>query len=335
MLSSLCKSVLHCSGVLALLRAAAARSRAVVLRYHSVSAVSDQAELYLDPGLTLSPEAFERQIRFLSQHYTLVPLEDIVDCLRRGQRLYRRAVAITFDDGYRDNYTQAFPILRRYQVPATFYLTTGCIDNEQIFWVAHLRYLLTASRAEELRLTRPEAFSFDLSRPGSREATFRTLVVRMKNISTAKRHEMLAAVAEQLAVDDSPLRGIMMRWEEAREMHSQGMSFGAHTVTHPNLPNTAPEEAEREIRESKEAIEGRLRTRVHAFSYPNGRGSNHLTEQVKQIVRQTGFHSAVTSLPGCIEQGNDLFALKRVGVYKKHGRLSFLSWEMESNRWKR
>lgn len=334
MLSILLKSFLHWSGALALSRLAAGQSRAVVLRYHSVSAASDRADRYLDHGLTLSPEAFERQIRFVSRHYTIVPLQDIVDCLRRGRRLYRRAVAITFDDGYRDNYTRAFPILRRYQAPATFYLTTGCIDNRQVLWTAYLRYLLTTSRREELRLAKPEALSFDLSRPELRETAFRTLVVRMKNVPTPDRHALLAAVADQLDVDDAPLKEIMMRWEEVREMHNNGMSFGAHTVTHPNLPNTAPEEAELEIRESKETIEGHLKTRIYDFSYPNGRGSSHLTEQIKEIVRQSGFRSAVTSLAGCIEPGTDLFALKRVGVYKKHGRIPLLSWEIESNRWK-
>jgi peptidoglycan/xylan/chitin deacetylase (PgdA/CDA1 family) len=335
MLSAVLKSLSHRSGALALSRLAAGHSRALVLRYHSVAAASDQAELYLDHGLTLAPEAFERQIRFLSHHYTIVPLQDIVDCLRRGKKLYRRAVAITFDDGFRDNYTRAFPILRRYQVPATFYLTTGCIDNRQVFWVSYLRYMLTMSRVEELRLTQPEAFFFNLSRPADREAAFRTLVVRLKNISTPKRHELLAAVAEKLAVADTPLRSIMMSWEQVREMHRHGMSFGAHTVTHPNLPNTSAEEAEREIRESKETIEEHLRTPVRDFSYPNGRGSSHLTPQIKEIVRRTGYYSAVTSVAGCVEHGNDLFALRRVGVYKKHGRLSFLSWEIESNRWRR
>jgi peptidoglycan/xylan/chitin deacetylase (PgdA/CDA1 family) len=130
------------------------------------------------------------------------------------------------------------------------------------------------------------------------------------------------------------MQQIMMGWTEVREMQSQGMEFGAHTVTHPNLPNTTAEEAEQEIRQSKEVIEDHLDARVLHFSYPNGRGSSHLTEQVKEIVRRFGFLSAVTSFAGCVQPGDDLFALKRVGVYTKHNRMSHLSWEMERNRWK-
>jgi peptidoglycan/xylan/chitin deacetylase (PgdA/CDA1 family) len=335
MLSTLIKSGCHFSGVFTLLRTVARRPRALVLRYHSVAAPEDRADLYLDQGLTLTPEAFERQLQFLTSRYRIVPLQDIVDRLHRGFPPQKDTVAITFDDGFRDNYVRAFPILRRYQAPATFYLATGCIDNRQFFWVAQLRYLLTVTRAQELRTTKPEEFFFNLVQSRGKEEAFRTLVVRMKNIPTPRRLELLAEVTDKLAVDDTFLRNIMMTWEEVREMHNHGMDFGAHTVTHPNLPNTTPEEAEREVRESKEMIEGQLRTRVHDFSYPNGRGSSHLTEQVKEIVRQAGFRSAVTSLAGCIESGNDLFTLKRIGVYKKHGRLPLLSWEIESNRWKR
>lgn len=334
MLSPFLKSLLQTSGVFALLRATAGRSRGVVLRYHSVSDGVDRTDRYLDHSLTVSTRVFERQIHFLSRRYTIVPLEDMVNRLRRGQKLFRRAIAITFDDGYRDNYTRAFPILHRYQAPATFYLTTGCIENRQVLWTAYLRYLLTVTQVKELRLVQPEALCLDLTPPGAREEAFTILVVRMKNIPTAQRQDMLAAVAAQLQVSDlSPLQDIMMSWAEVREMQSQGMSFGAHTITHPNLPNTPSAEAEQEIYGSKTAIEEQIKEPVLHFSYPNGRGSSHLTAQVKAIVQRVGFASAVTSFAGCIQPGDDLFALKRVGVYKKHGRLCNLSWEIERHRW--
>ena len=124
-----------------------------------------------------------------------------------------------------------------------------------------------------------------------------------------------------------------MHWEEIREMQRHGMNFGAHTISHPNLPNTSLDEAEREILGSKEMIEEHLGEQVDHFSYPNGRGSSHLTEQIKGLVRRIGFRSAVTSNSGCIQQGDDLFELKRVGIYKKHGRLAQMSLEIERNKW--
>jgi peptidoglycan/xylan/chitin deacetylase (PgdA/CDA1 family) len=334
MLSRFVKFGCHFSGMLTLLRAMTRRPRAVVLRYHSVAAREDRADLYLDHGLTITPEAFERQLQFLTSRYRIIPLQEIVDRLHRGLPLQKDTLAITFDDGFRDNYTRAFPILRRYRVPATFYLTTGCIDNRQLFWVAHLRYMLTVTRAQELRTAKSEQLSFNLAQPRGKEEAFRTLVVRMKNIPTPRRLALLAEITDQLAVDDAFLRNIMMTWDEVRDMHNHGMSFGAHTVTHPNLPNTDLTEAEREIRDSKEMIEAELKTSVLDFSYPNGRGSSHLTDQIKSLVGKAGFQSAVTSVSGCVELGHDLLALKRVGVYKKHGNIPLLSWELETSRWR-
>lgn len=332
MLSTLLKYTLHFSGLLAVFRTLAQRPCALVLRYHSVAAPQDRAELYLDHGLTLHPEIFERQLQFFTRHYTIVPLKDIVNRLRQGLAPYNKAMAITFDDGFRDNYLRAFPLLHQYKAPATFYLTTGCIDNQQLFWVTHLRYMLALTRIRELRTT-VEPFSFDFTQPRGREEAFRALVVKMKNIPTSRRLSLLEELIEKLAVDATPLRTLMMSWQEVREMHNQGMSFGAHTVTHPNLPNTSLDEAKREICTSKETIEAHLQASVLDFSYPNGRGSSHLTEQIKDIVRHAGFHSAVTSIAGGVELGHDPFALKRVGVYKKHGVIPFLSWEIEANRW--
>jgi hypothetical protein len=173
-LSFIGKSVLYHSGALALLRMLAGRPRAVILRYHSVSEAHDRTELYLDHSLTVSSQVFERQMRFVTRHYTAVPLAELVDRLRQGQALPKKAVAVTFDDGYRDNYTRAFPILRRYHVPATFYLTTGCIENRQILWTAYLRYILTVTEVAELRLTQPESLSLDLTRVGAKAEAFRT-----------------------------------------------------------------------------------------------------------------------------------------------------------------
>ena len=331
LLSSAVKTLGHYGGLFTLSRALA-QSKLPVLRYHSVAELEDRADLYLAESLTLSPASFERQVRFLSRHFSIIPLADLVTRLRQGKGPYRNAIAITFDDGYRDNYLRAFPILKKYKAPATFYLTTGCIENQHILWTARLRYVLTVSRVTQLALSRPKEATFTL--PRDREAAFRSLIVYMKNIPTQERLDLLATVARRLDVTDmSPLGNMMMGWDEMREMSRGGMSFGAHTVTHPNLPNAYPEEAEHEICESRAMLEAQLREPVRHFAYPNGRGSSHLTEHIKQCVRKAGFHSAVTSVGGCVQKDDDLFALRRVGVYKKHGIIPHFSLDIERNRW--
>jgi peptidoglycan/xylan/chitin deacetylase (PgdA/CDA1 family) len=126
-----------------------------------------------------------------------------------------------------------------------------------------------------------------------------------------------------------------MTWAQLREMSANGMTVGAHTVSHPNLPNTAIDEAEREINGSRDAIAAALRTPVAHFSYPNGRGASHLNDTIRDLVRRAGFRSAVTSRAGCVEVGADPWSLQRVGVYNRHRDMRSFSLDVERGRLRR
>jgi peptidoglycan/xylan/chitin deacetylase (PgdA/CDA1 family) len=112
-------------------------------------------------------------------------------------------------------------------------------------------------------------------------------------------------------------------------MHRGGMTFGAHTITHPNLPNATPDEARQEIFGSRDALAEQIGEAVRHFSYPNGRGSAHLTDDVKGLVRDAGFASSTTSVTGGVVPGDDLLALKRIGIYSRHGVLPEFTLDIE------
>ena len=107
------------------------------------------------------------------------------------------------------------------------------------------------------------------------------------------------------------------------------MIFGAHTLTHPNLPNATPNEAQREIEGSRDALAEQIGEPVRHFSYPNGRGSAHLTEAVKSMVRSAQFDSATTSITGSVQSGDDTYALRRIGIYNRHGALPEFTLDIE------
>lgn len=328
-LTGLAKLAFHHGGLARLARACLA-GRAAILRYHSVSTAADGTHLCLDPGLAVGPEHFDRQCTYLRKHYRVIGLDEMVDRLLSGDALPPRAVALTFDDGYLDNYTRAFPILLRHGLSATFYVSTGCIDNRTLLWTGLLRYVVFTTRVPVLELTAPLALRFPLLTEAHRRDAFTRLIVTMKNIPTADRLGLLEAVRRAAGIDDlSPLASIMMTWDQVREMRRAGMTFGAHTVTHPNLPNATPEEARREIFGSRDALAERLDERIRHFSYPNGRGSAHLTEAVKGLVREAGFDSSTTSVTGSVVTGDDLLALKRIGIYRRHGLLPEFTLDIE------
>jgi peptidoglycan/xylan/chitin deacetylase (PgdA/CDA1 family) len=328
-LTGLAKLAIHHGGIAAVARACLA-GRAVILRYHSVSTAADGTHLCLDPGLAVSPEHFDRQCAYLGEHYRVISLDEMVTRLQAGQPLPAKAVALTFDDGYLDNYTQALPILQRHGMNATFYVSTGCIDNRMVLWTGRLRYAVFTSTVPVLETHKPIALRLPLETDADRRAAFTQLIITMKNVPTRDRLALLDEVCERAGVTDlTALGSIMMTWEQVREMHRAGMTFGAHTVTHPNLPNATPEEARREIFTSRDDLEAQLGERVRHFSYPNGRGSAHLTDAVKSLVRDAGFDSSTTSVTGSVVPGDDLLALKRIGIYNRHGMLPEFTLDIE------
>jgi peptidoglycan/xylan/chitin deacetylase (PgdA/CDA1 family) len=329
------KHVWHYAGLGSLARQLG-RGYGAILRYHSVTGDEGTTLTYLDRGLMVTTATFRAQLRFVARHYTVVPLDEMVDHIHAGRSLPRRAVAITFDDGYLDNYTHAYPLLRAEGLPATFYVTTGTIDGGPPLWTAKLRFMVRTT--ERTRVVLPPALGepADLPDVAARQALFTRLIIALKNVPSEERCRLVDALGESFGIADfTPLARIMMTWDQLREMSANGMTIGAHTVSHPNLPRTQVDEQMREVCGSRDTIAAELRAPVAHFSYPNGRGASHVNETVRDVVRRAGFRSAVTSLAGPVALGADPWGLRRVGVYYRHGDLRSFSLDVERARLRR
>ena len=326
------KYIWHHGGIASLARRLRG-GRGAILRYHSVTDDEATTLAYLDRGLMVTAEAFAEQLRFVRERYTVVTLDDMVDRVHAGRPLPARAVAITFDDGYADNYDHAFRLLREAGLPATFYVTTGALDGGTPLWTAKLRYMVRTTTRTRVDLPAPLPTSASITDEADRQTLFTTLIMALKRVPGTQRCELVEALGECLGITDfSALDHIMMTWAQLREMSNHGMTIGAHTVSHPNLPNTEVREAEREIVGSRDAIAAALGGPVAHFSYPNGRGASHLNDTVKGLVRRAGFRSAVTSQAGCIQVGADPWSLRRVGVYNRHRDMRSFSLDVERGR---
>jgi len=329
------RSVWHHGGLVNFARRLAGR-RGVILRYHSVTDDEATTLAYLDSGLMVTHAAFRTQLSYLRRFYTVMPLDEMVERVHRNRPLPRNAVAITFDDGYRDNYTQAYPLLRTEGLPATFFVTTGCLDGGPPLWTAKLRFMVERTARERVVLPAPLGPTLEMRSSSDRQALFTRSVVALKNVPSQRRRELVEELADAFGVMDfTELNHIMMTWDQLREMSNSGMTIGAHTISHPNLPNTSADEATEEISGSRDMIESMLSAPVAHFSYPNGRGSSHLNEAVREIVRRSGFLSAVTSVPGCVRGDADPWALRRVGVYNRHRHMPSFSLDLERARLQR
>lgn len=305
------KRLAYHGGVLALARRARRRDRAMVLRYHAVTPGGDVD--YAAPEICMPVEAFRLQMAFVRRAYRVIPLDDLVDAVRGGRALPPGALVVTFDDGYADNHVLAAPVLRGLGIPATVYVATGCIDDGTPFWVAAVRVLCRRAAGS---LAVPGMAPVELGNAAARERGTRSITSALVTVDADERAARIDDAARAAGVDlRSALRGTMLTRVQIRELHGQGWTIGAHTVTHSNVAQVGTEEATREIEGSRDALTTIVGAPVRHFCYPNTGGRHrYFDDGTAAILGTAGFRSATTSRPGSVRPGADPYFLPRLGV---------------------
>lgn len=279
-----------------------------ILTYHRFVAAND-------PFFAGMPvEVFDRQIRFLSRYYQVVDLGQLMRRLDEGGEIPPNVVALTFDDGYRDNYELAYPVLQRYGVPATIFLATGFVNRQELLWNDKVRYALKHTNCQELILNFEGERRYPLQTSGQRLAAACDILYRFFHILHSEKLRLVDEICAQLKVRDfGELWDSMLTWKQIQEMNKAGISFGAHTVTHPILSRLPLDHAREEILQSKRNIEERLDAPVDLFAYPVGRPVD-FNEELKSVVRKLGFRAAVSTIFGTNTADTDRYALCRGGA---------------------
>lgn len=258
----------------------------------------------------ISADRFDEEMQLLATTGRVGALTELLADLEQGRSVAGR-VAVTFDDGFENNYSVAFPILQRHGVPATFFLTTGFIGSSRVFWVDKLEYLLNETHAEIIAVT-TMGREFDLTSPDARQTTL-TEIKRALKRQPALVDATIADIERSAGVvphyDYADYR--MMSWDQVRDMHRSGLcAFGPHTVDHTILSHVSRPEKERQVRESKARLEHELSAPVTVFAYPEGQ-QDHFDDDVVDIVRRAGFSAAVSAIFGCNTTGTSRYHLHR------------------------
>lgn len=306
------KSALARSGAIAVAR----RSNSQVLRILGYHAVADSPD-YCIPEINVRPAEFERQLQFLRLHYQVISLDQALGCFAADEPLPERAVTITFDDGYRDNYIHAFPLLRKYGLTATFFVASGIFHGIP-FWVAQLQRILSQPRGLN-RLAPAFEIPAHLLRPGraTRQALISHVMGYINRCPTrAARDAMLdqvfTLVDASKAERDS--RSYMLEAAHIREMAAAGMTIGSHTVTHAVLTSLEELGALDELVTSKQQLEAIIEQPVRHFAHPNGPGVINYSETTARLAHVAGFASACTSIRGMAQKSSNRFLLPRHNV---------------------
>ena len=320
------------------------QTHALILVYHRV------ANLLSDPQrLSVTPAHFQAHIEYLAENYHPVSLIDLIKNIRSGKRLPSRMVCITFDDGYADNLWNAKPILEKFHIPATVFVTTGYIDSEREFWWDDLEriLLLPESVPDKLDLRIVDSnYHWELKEP---HGTNKDCCITDKKISTTSSplniagwdvtqgvfpspryrvyndlHRLLKPLEDR---DRNNILRILYTWagvpetgrpdyralsqDEIRMLNSgEIVDIGSHTVTHPLLKSGIRVIQEDEILKSKKYLENVLTHEISSFSYPYG-GREDFSQDTETIVKNAGYHLACANYSGPVTKGTNPFTLPR------------------------
>jgi peptidoglycan/xylan/chitin deacetylase (PgdA/CDA1 family) len=284
---------------------------AVIFMYHGVTATQDMRSNYF--GKHVHVELFKEQLECISRYFKIVPLDDLIVKLR-DDTLTENSAVITFDDGYRNNFTVAYPVLKSLQAPATIYLTTGFIDSERWFWTDKLEYVMMNTHIPVLTL-KSMGTSFDLSNRSSKKEAIIEIKKRLKQCNELTLSKITDEIYSGCHVEDKkPFENYeCLKWHEIVEMSKDNISFGAHTVNHIILSRYLFDIAKREIGQSQRIIQEKTMKPVKTFCYPNGMYGDY-TDEIKKWIA-ANFDCALSANYGRVVPGmHDLHELQRIGV---------------------
>lgn len=288
-----------------------ARPTINILAYHRVAADIEAAECDTYYGLVVSTETFRSHCKLLAETHEVMALEDAVEALPNRRADERPIGVITFDDGYRDNYDEAFPVLKELGLPATILLPTGWVGKGVALAHDRLHYLLKIARERILPLDKA------LIRAGLDDRTAKMYSTVGGSLEITERlvhlpHRFRERVIEEIEAEigstiSYPDEYQLLTWPMVREMSANKIRFGTHTVNHAVLTMEDEETVKSEIFDCKTALENELGVPVTAFAYPNG----ELDVQIRSVVEKAGYRTAVTTQVKVNKFGDDLLALGR------------------------
>lgn len=301
--------------------------KAVILMYHQV------AERRTDPWeLAVSPDNFAAQLEEINKTFNVVPLEELATAVRQ-RKLKHKLLAITFDDGFRDNYTTAKPILESQSSPATFFISTNTFSESRTFWWEELESLVL--HAQELptriQLNRILPFEFTFShhakltpeldneirswRTSTEPRNERTLLFiqlwkTMQPLTFDQQLQMLNELRECCEAKERSIPEVMSKDDLRALAQGHLFSIGAHTVHHAMLGAQTKENQQSEIVRSKDTLEKVLNTKINLFAYPYG----NYNQTTTMLLKDAGFQSAVNTRPGVVTHDDSIFELPRIQV---------------------
>ncbi len=270
-------------------------------------------------------KALTAQMEIITRHFHAVSLDDVLLFLKGKKTLPPRAVVVTFDDGYADNYQAANEILSPLGIPGVFYVTVDCIEKQRLPWPSLLRHAFLTSKKERWVETGGPVWA--LSSTEHRIQAFDRASEHCSRLSGIPQVQYVESLTQQLETEPPPSsHRLMMTWDEVRGLARNGHLVGSHTMTHPNLAHVDENDARTELAESKRRLDQELATSVVHFSYPCPALHPHWIDRTVSASREIGYQTAVTTNGGMVRRHDDPLSLRRIRPTKT---VDGLRWNLE------
>lgn len=289
-----------------LMSPAGSHAKLIVLIYHRV--LNEKDSFYSGD---VDIETFDWYMSIVSKQFNVLPLSEAVERLGKNS-LPARALAITFDDGYEDNYTNALPVLKKYQLPATFFVATGFLDGG-IMWNDIVIESIRATRHPTVELPFIDIDERPLNSEHDKTALIKEILGKIKYLAFDERKDIVSKIMEML--EASVPDNLMMKSSDVVKMSESGMEIGAHTVNHPILSRIELDDAEKEITQSRNLLKELTGTEITGFAYPNGRPNQDYQLEHPALLKKCGFQYAVSTAWGFANSKTDPFQLPRIGSW--------------------
>lgn len=300
-----------------------------ILMYHRILPYNYDSQMPLQPGMWVAESSFKMHLQYFSSNFKIISLDKMILKITDNEDL-SGCCAITFDDGWCDNYQYAFPLLKKKKIPATIFLTTNYISTDKWFWPEEVAWCLSMITSEryDVRMLPPELGELILQNDNiSCKGTELTdkIIEDIKLLPYVRRESISDACRGLRQKERKSVNRIMLNWEEIKEMKQSGLiTFGTHTASHCLLDQVPVDQIRHELTDSL-AVIGKEVESNNFFAYPNG----NFNEKVLTEVKNAGIKAAVTTRRGKVTRHTNIHTLPRVALHEDiSNTLPLLQWRL-------